>query len=400
MGTLWNTYAFFVLYAEIDKYNPADYNLKDCKLTLMDKWVLAKLNSLVKTVDNGLNNYNIFDSARALQSFTDDLSNWYVRRGRERYWGHDMDDDKIAAYTTLYTVLVTMAKLSAPFTPFMAESIYQNLVPEFFKNAPKSVHRCAFPTVDESAIDKELEDGMQNVLDIVVLGRACRNTANIKNRQPLSKIFVCSERRTELTEGLLEIAKDELNVKAVEYLRDATKFVTYKIKPQLKTLGPKYGALLGKVRKFLETCDANAVVTTVKSGETFKTEFEGANFEFTLDDLLISTESAEGFIASSDMGITVVMDTTVTEELKAEGVERELISKIQSMRKEAGFEVVDRITVNYVTSDQGVKNAFENGKDLKSVVLADSVLEGEVDGFKKQLDVNGIECIVIINKVK
>ncbi|MBE5749735.1 MAG: isoleucine--tRNA ligase [Clostridiales bacterium] len=400
MGTLWNTYAFFVLYAEIDKYNPADYKLEDCKLTLMDKWVLSKLNTLVKTVDKGLSEYNIFDSARALQSFTDDLSNWYVRRGRERYWGHDMTDDKIAAYTTLYTVLVTMAKLSAPFTPFMAESIYQNLVPSFYKDAPMSVHLCAFPSVDESAIDKTLEEGMQNVLDIVVLGRACRNTANIKNRQPLSKIYVCSERRTELSEGLLEIAKDELNVKEVEYLRDATKFVTYKIKPQLKTLGPKYGALLGKVRKFLETCDANAVVTTVKSGETYKTEFEGANFEFTLDDLLISTESAEGFIASSDMGITVVMDTNVTEELKAEGIERELISKIQTMRKEAGFEVVDRIIVNYVTEDQGVINAFENGKDIKSVVLADAIVVGEVDGFKKELDINGAACTVIVNKVK
>ena len=400
MGTLWNTYAFFVLYAEIDKYNPADYKLEDCKLTLMDKWVLSKLNTLVKTVDKGLSEYNIFDSARALQSFTDDLSNWYVRRGRERYWGHDMTDDKIAAYTTLYTVLVTMAKLSAPFTPFMAESIYQNLVPSFYKDAPMSVHLCAFPSVDESAIDKTLEEGMQNVLDIVVLGRACRNTANIKNRQPLSKIYVCSERRTELSEGLLEIAKDELNVKEVEYLRDATKFVTYKIKPQLKTLGPKYGALLGKVRKFLETCDANAVVTTVKSGETYKTEFEGANFEFTLDDLLISTESAEGFIASSDMGITVVMDTNVTEELKAEGIERELISKIQTMRKEAGFEVVDRIIVNYVTEDQGVINAFENGKDIKSVVLADAIVVGEVDGFKKELDINGAACMVIVNKVK
>ncbi|MBQ3116139.1 MAG: isoleucine--tRNA ligase [Clostridia bacterium] len=400
MGTLWNTYAFFVLYAEIDKYNPANYNLKDCKLTLMDKWVLSKLNTLVKTVDEGLKNYNIFDSARALQSFTDDLSNWYVRRGRERYWGHEMDDDKIAAYTTLYTVLVTMAKLSAPFTPFMAESIYQNLVPAFYQDAPKSVHLCSFPEVDESAIDKTLEDGMQNVLDIVVLGRACRNTANIKNRQPLSKIFVCSERRTELTEGLLEIAKDELNVKEVEHLRDATKFVTYKIKPQLKTLGPKYGALLGKVRKFLETCDANAVVTTVKSGEIYKTEFEGATFEFALDDLLISTESAEGFIASSDMGITVVMDTTVTEELKAEGIERELISKIQTMRKEAGFEVVDRITINYTTEDAGLKKAFESGSELKNVVLADSVTEGSADGFTKELDVNGAVCVVTVNKVK
>ena len=391
MGTLWNTYAFFVLYAEIDKYNPADYNLKDCKLTLMDKWVLSKLNTLVKTVDNGLNNYNIFDSARALQSFTDDLSNWYVRRGRERYWGHDMDDDKIAAYTTLYTVLVTMAKLSAPFTPFMAESIYQNLVPNFYKDAPVSVHLCAFPKVDESAIDVELENGMQNVLDIVVLGRACRNTSNIKNRQPLSKIFVCSERKTTLTEGLLEIAKDELNVKEVEYLKDATRFVTYKIKPQLKTLG--------KVRKFLDTCGANAVVTAVKNGEIYKTEFEGDTFEFALDDLLISTESAVGFTASSDNGITVVMDTNVTEELKAEGIERELISKIQSMRKEAGFEVVDRITINYLTEDDGIKNAFVNGKDLKSVVLADSVEEGIVVGFKKELDINGAVCTVVVNKV-
>ena len=399
MGTLWNTYAFFVLYAEIDKYNPADYDLKKCKLTLMDKWVLSKLNTLIKTVDNGLASYNIFDSARALQSFTDDLSNWYVRRGRERYWGHDMDDDKIAAYTTLYTVLVNMAKLSAPFTPFMAESIYQNLVPNFFNDAPKSVHLCAFPTVDETAIDVKLEDGMQNVLDIVVLGRACRNASNIKNRQPLSKIFVCSERKTELTEGLLEIAKDELNVKEVEYLKDATKFVTYKIKPQLKTLGPKYGAKLGKVKKFLETCNANEVVSTVKGGSTYKTEFEGDSFEFALDDLLISTESAEGFTAASDMGITVVMDTVVTEELRAEGVERELISKIQSMRKDAGFEVVDRITVNYVTTDDGVKNAFVNGKDLKSVVLADAICEGEVEGFKKELDVNGALCTVIINKV-
>ncbi len=399
MGTLWNTYAFFVLYADIDKYNPANYNLKDCKLSLMDKWVLSKLNTLIKTVDNGLLSYNIFDSARALQSFTDDLSNWYVRRGRERYWGHDMSEDKIAAYTTLYTVLVTMAKLSAPFTPFMAEAIYQNLVPSFYKDAPESVHLCAFPSVDESAIDIELEDGMQNVLDIVVLGRACRNTSNIKNRQPLRKIFVCSERKTELTEGLLEIAKDELNVKEVEYLKDATDFITYKIKPQLKTLGPKYGAKLGKVRKFFEVCDTNAVVQTVKSGQLYKTEFEGDEFEFALDDLLISTESAEGFTASSDKGITVVMDTVVTDKLKAEGVEREIISKIQTMRKDAGFEVVDRITVNYVCFDAGVKNAFANGKEISNVVLADAISEGDAEGFKKEIDVNGISCIVIINKV-
>ena len=398
MGTLWNTYAFFVLYADIDKYNPANYNLKDCKLTLMDKWVLSKLNTLVKTVDKGLADYNIFDSARALSAFTDDLSNWYVRRGRERYWGHDMTDDKIAAYTTLWTVLVTMAKISAPFTPFMAESIYQNLVPNFFENEPKSVHLCAFPQVDESAIDLDLEEGMQNVLDIVVLGRACRSSSNIKNRQPLSKIFVCSERTTALTEGLLNIAKEELNVKDVEYLQDASRFVSYKLKPQLKTLGPKYGAKLGKVKALLECCNANEMVATVKNGEIYKTEFQGDVFEFALEDLQIFTESAEGFVSSSDKGLTIVLDTKVTEELKAEGNERELISKIQSMRKDAGFEVTDRINVNYVCDSEAIKNAMLSSA-LKSVVLAESVIEGDAQGFDKELDINGESVKVIINKV-
>ncbi len=398
MGTLWNTYAFFVLYADIDKYNPAEYDITKCKLTLMDKWILSKLNTLIKTVDEGLKSYNIFDSARSLQSFTDDLSNWYVRRGRERYWGSGMTEDKAAAYTTLYTVLTTMAKLSAPFTPFMAESIYQNLVPAFYKDAPISVHLCSFPTVDENAIDIELEEGMQNVLDIVVLGRACRNASNIKNRQPLSKIFVCSERRTDLSEGLLNIAKDELNVKEVEYVKDASKFVSYKLKPQLKTLGPKYGKLLGKIKAFLENCNANNVVATVKAGNVYVADLDGDKVEFALDDLLISTESAEGYTAQSDSGITVVMDTRVTDELRKEGNERELISKIQTMRKEAGFEVVDRITVSYVTESEEVRQAF-NGSELASIVLANSVTEGEAEGFAKELDVNGNVCKVIINKV-
>ncbi|MBQ7349079.1 MAG: class I tRNA ligase family protein, partial [Clostridia bacterium] len=399
MGTLWNTYAFFVLYADIDKYNPTDYDIKKCKLTLMDKWVLSKLNTLIKTVDENLNSYDIFGAARSLQNFTDDLSNWYVRRCRERYWGHGMTEDKISAYTTLYTVLVTMSKLSAPFTPFMAESMYQNLVPEFYKDAPKSVHLCSFPKVDENAIDKELENGMQNVLDIVVLGRSCRNTSNIKNRQPLQKIFVCSERKTELTEGLLEIAKDELNVKEVEYLKDAAEFVTYKIKPQLKTLGPKYGAKLGKVRAFLENCNGAEVVSTVKSGKNYVAEYDGETFEFALDDLLISTESAEGYVSASDSGITVVMDTVVTDALKQEGDEREIISKIQTMRKDAGFEVVDRINVYYTTDSDVVRKAFY-GKNLKNVVLADSITEEKAQGFTKELDINGANVTVTINKVK
>ncbi len=399
MGTLWNTYAFFVLYADIDEYDPTKYDLSKCKLTVMDKWILSKLNTLIKTVDKGLSEYDIFDSARALQDFTDDLSNWYVRRGRERYWGHGMNDDKAAAYTTLYNVLVTMAKLSAPFTPFMAESVYGNLVPRFYKDQPISVHLCDFPTADEKAIDAHLESGMKNVLDIVMLGRACRNASNIKNRQPLAKIYVCSERKTPLTGELLEIAKDELNVKEVEYLVDASSFVKYKIKPQLKTLGPKYGAKLGKVKKFLDECDAAEVVATVKSGSAYKTVFEGDEFEFALDDLQIFTESAEGFTASSDNGMTVVLDTHVTDALKQEGDVRELISKIQSMRKEAGFEVVDRILVYYVSDADEIKTAMSSAA-LKTVVLADAVIEGETDGgYEKTLDVNGIDCKVVVKKV-
>lgn len=310
-----------------------------------------------------------------------------------------MDDDKIAAYTTLYTVLVTMAKLSAPFTPFMAESIYQNLVPAFFKDSPKSVHLCDFPIVDESMIDVKLEEGMQNVLDIVTLGRACRNTSNIKNRQPLQKLFVCTDKTADLSEGLLEIAKEELNVKEVEYVVDASKFVSYKIKPQLKTLGPKYGSKLGAIRKFFEVCNATEIVNTVKAGEIYKTEFEGDTFEFSIDDLLIQSQSAEGFTAQSDNGLTVVLDTNLTEELKQEGVERELISKIQSMRKEAGFEVVDRINVYYQTQSEMIIKAFEEGKELKSVVLADEITLGSKEGFAKELDVNGDKCIVTVEKV-
>ncbi len=398
MGTLWNTYAFFVLYADIDKYNPAEYDLAKCKLSLMDKWVLSKLNTLIKVVDKGLAEYDIFGSARALQSFTDDLSNWYVRRGRERYWGHEMTEDKIAAYTTLWTVLTSMAKLSAPFTPFMAESIYQNLVPNFFENAEESVHLCSFPKVDESAIDLALESGMQDVLDIVALGRMCRNTSNIKNRQPLAKIYVSADKKVDLTEGLLEIAKDELNIKELEYVSDASSFVSYKIKPQLKTLGPKYGAKLGKIRQFLDTCNALEVVSTVKAGKTYVADLDGDKIEFTLDDLLISSQSAEGYISSADNGLTVVLDTHITEELKKEGLDRELISKIQSMRKDAGFEVTDRINVFYQTESQQLSDALKDNSQLKGVVLADDIICGTADGFTKTLDINGENIVVTVVK--
>jgi isoleucyl-tRNA synthetase len=256
MGTLWNTYAFFVLYADIDKYDPSKYSLETCKLSLMDKWALSKLNTLIDEVDKGLAEYKIFETARIIQDYVDELSNWYVRRGRERYWGKDMTDDKIAAYTTLYTILVTLAKVTAPYVPFIAESIYQNLVPNFYKDAPKSVHLCDFPVCDAKLVDKELEEGMQDVLEIVALGRAARNGSNIKNRQPLQKLYIAADRKVKLTEGLYEIARDELNIKEFEILADASAFVTYKLKPQLKTLGPKYGSKLGAIRKFFEVCDA------------------------------------------------------------------------------------------------------------------------------------------------
>ena len=397
MGTFWNTYAFFVLYAEIDGYDPSGYDLKKCNLTLMDRWILSKMNTLVKKVDEGLQTYDIFGAARTLSAFTDDLSNWYVRRGRERFWGSGMSEDKAAAYTTLYTVLVTVAKLSAPFTPFMAESVYGNLVPRFYKDAPISVHLCSFPEYKAEYVDEKLEEGMQNVLDVVVLGRACRNASNVKNRQPLSKAFVCSERKTELSAELLDIAKDELNVKEIEHLSDATAFVRYKIKPQLKTLGPKYGAKLGKIRKFFEICNANEIVSAVKSGKTYKAEYDGDVFEFAADDLLIETESAQGFVSAGDNGLTVVLDTAVTEELLKEGVVRELVSKIQTMRKEAGFDVVDRINVFYESQDGGIKEAFTSAT-LKSVVLADSISEGASDGYTKELDVNGAKCVVTVVK--
>ncbi|MBQ7407663.1 MAG: isoleucine--tRNA ligase, partial [Clostridia bacterium] len=261
MGTLWNTYAFFVLYADIDKYNPAEHDIKKCKLSLMDKWALSKLNTLIKKVDEGLEEYKIFETARMIESYVDELSNWYVRRGRERYWGSEMTEDKEAAYTTLWTILVTLSKLLAPYTPFMAESIYQNLVPAFYKDAAKSVHLGDFPVCDESMIDADLEEGMEDVLNIVLLGRSARNSSNIKNRQPLAKLYVAADKAVKLTDGLYAIARDELNVKQFELLTDATAFVNYKIKPQLKTLGPKYGKKLGAIRAFLENCNAAEVVS-------------------------------------------------------------------------------------------------------------------------------------------
>ena len=401
LGTLWNTYAFFVLYAEIDKYNPSEYSLDKCKLSLMDKWIISKLNTLIKEVDANLAVYEIFEAGRKLQDFTDELSNWYVRRGRERYWGSEMTEDKAAAYTTLYTVLVTLAKLTAPFTPFIAESIYRNLVPAFYKDAPESVHLCSFPVCDEKAVDKTLEAGMAEVLQIVVLGRAARNSSNIKNRQPLSKVMVSAKFGATLSEELLSIARDELNVKEISLTDNASGYITYKLKPQLKTLGPKYGKLLGGIRSFLETCDSAEVVAAVKDGGVYKTEINGQLVEFSKDDLLISSESAEGFVSASDDGMTVVLDVHLTPELLDEGKTREIISKIQTMRKEAGFEVTDRIIIGYEASGDAKRVLEQYNKEITSSVLAGEMKEGtDADGFTRELDINGEKVVLSVKKIK
>ena len=365
----------------------------------MDKWILSKLNTLIAEVDKGLSEYDITDSARALQDFVDVLSNWYVRRGRERYWGKEMTEDKAAAYTTLYTVLTTLAKLTAPFTPFIAEQMYQNLVPAFFKDAPKSVHMCAFPEADAAAFDADLEKGMDSVLDVVVLGRAARNAGNVKNRQPLSAMYVAAERDLDLNDELKGIILDELNIKSYREAEDAGAFITYKLKPQMKTLGPKYGKLLGGIRTFLENCDGAEVVSAVKGGGVFKTKIGGAEVELTEEDLLISTESAAGFVSAADKGITVALDTKLTPELIEEGIERELVSKLQTMRKEAGFEVTDRIRVFYRAEGGAARVFAARGASIAATVLADSVEEGQGEGYTKEWDIAGDKAVITVQKV-
>ena len=392
IGTLWNTYAFFVLYAGIDKYNPAEYSLGKCRLSVMDKWILSKLNSLVKLVDESLERYEIFESARALQDFADVLSNWYVRRGRERYWGADMTEDKAAAYTTLYTVLVTLAKLTAPYTPFISEMMYQNLVPAFFKGAPASVHLCPFPAVETKYIDKTLEEGMEKVLDIVVLGRAARNSGNLKNRQPLAEMVVVSNKPVNLSEEERAIVLDELNVKSFRFADDAEKYVSYKLKPQLKTLGPKYGKKLGAITAFLNGCNAKEVVNAVKGGGTYEIAGEGVILK--LEDLQVFTESANGFIAAEDGGITVALDTRLTDALIDEGIARELVSKIQNMRKDAGFEVTDRIDVYF--SAEGRARGVLLGGGIAKDVLAESITEGAAEGYTKEQNINGERVVVTL----
>ena len=386
MGTLWNTYAFFVLYANIDDFDATKYTLDYDKLSVMDKWLLSKLNSAIKAVDYDLSNYKIPEAAKALQSFVDDMSNWYVRRSRERFWAKGMEQDKINAYMTLYHALVTIAKTAAPMIPFMTEDIYQNLVRSVDKDAPESIHLCDFPTVNEAWIDKDLEADMKELLEIVVLGRACRNTANIKNRQPIGTMYVKAEKK--MSEFYTDIIADELNVKEVKFADDVESFISYSFKPQLRTVGPKYGKLLGGIRQALTDINGTAAMNELRTNGVLKLDINGNDVELTEEDLLIETAQTEGYVSESDGETSVVLDTNLTPELIEEGFVREIISKIQTMRKEAGFEVMDKIVVYAHGNDkiQDVMKAHED--EIKSEVLADEMVLGETDGYVKEWNIN------------
>ena len=386
MSTLWNTYAFFVLYADIDNFDPTKYELNYDQLPVMDKWLLSRLNTTVQAVDNDLANYKIPEAARALQEFVDEMSNWYVRRSRERFWAKGMEQDKINAYMTLYHALVTIAKTAAPMIPFMTEDIYQNLVRSVDKDAPESIHLCDFPTVNEAWIDKDLEADMKELLEIVVLGRACRNTANIKNRQPIGTMYVKAEKK--MGEFYTDIIADELNVKEVKFADDVESFISYSFKPQLRTVGPKYGKLLGGIRQALTDINGTAAMNELRTNGVLKLDINGHDVELTEEDLLIETAQTEGYVSESDGETSVVLDTNLTPELIEEGFVREIISKIQTMRKEAGFEVMDKIVVYAHGNDkiQEVMKAHED--EIKSEVLADEMVFGQTDGYVKEWNIN------------
>ena len=396
LGTLWNTYAFFVLYANIDNFDATKYELCYDKLSVMDKWLLSKLNTAIKEVDENLDSYRIPEAARVLDGFVDEMSNWYVRRCRERFWAKGMEQDKINAYMTLYTALVEISKAAAPMVPFMTEEIYLNLVKSINADAPESIHLCDFPTVNEAFIDSELEKNMDAVLKIVVMGRAARNTANIKNRQPIGKMFVKAE--FTLSDYYKEIAKDELNVKCVEFTDDIREFTSYSFKPQLKTVGPKYGKLLGGIKAELEALDGNKAMDTLNAGGNIEFSVNGENVSLSKEDLLIEMVKKEGYVSENDNVMTVVLDTNLTDELIEEGFVREIISKIQTMRKEAGFEVMDRIKVYSKNSDKIAEILNRNKEELMSEVLADDVIIGETLGYEKEWNINGEDVTLSVMK--
>ena len=396
MGTLWNTYAFFVLYANIDEFDATKYKLEYDKLSVMDKWLLSKLNTVVKAVDNNLDSYKIPEAARALAEFVDDMSNWYVRRCRDRFWAKGMEQDKINAYMTLYTSLVTICKTAAPMIPFMTEDIYQNLVRSIDKDAPESIHLCDFPTVEESFIDKKLEEDMDAVLKYVVMGRAARNAANIKNRQPIGQMFVKANK--ELSEFYKEIIEEELNVKKVDFTDDVREFTSYTFKPQLKTVGPKYGKLLGGIKAALSSLDGNAAMDELNEKGALHLDINGEAVELTKEDLLIDMAQMDGYVSEGDNEATVVLDTNLTEELIEEGFVREIISKIQTMRKEAGFEVMDKIKVYETGSEKVTEILNKFGETIKSEVMAEELCLGTMGGYSKEWSINGEAVVLGVEK--
>ena len=397
MGTLWNTYAFFVLYANIDNFDATKYSLEYDKLAVMDKWLLSRLESTVKAVDDNLANYRIPEAAKALQSFVDDMSNWYVRRSRERFWAKGMEQDKINAYITLYTALVTVAKAAAPMIPFMTEDIYQNLVKSIDASAPESIHLCDFPEVHENWIDPKMEEDMADLLEIVVMGRAARNTANIKNRQPIGTMYVKSE--FQLSEFYKEIIEDELNVKEVVFKDDIADFISYSFKPQMRTVGPKYGKLLNKIKTVLSELDGNKAMAELKSTGELKLDIDGQEIVLLEEDLLIDMAQMEGYVSESDHTITVVLDTNLTPELIEEGFVRELVSKIQTMRKEAGFEVMDKIRVYAKDNDKIVDIMKNHGDEIKSEVLAEDIVTGETKGYEKEWNINSEKVTMAVERI-
>ena len=397
MGTLWNTYAFFVLYANIDNFDASKYTLEYDKLPVMDKWLLSKLNSTVAEVDSNLDQYRIPEAAKVLQDFVDEMSNWYVRRSRERFWAKGMEQDKINAYMTLYTALVTICKAAAPMIPFMTEDIYQNLVRSNDANAPESIHLCDFPVVNKDHIDKKLEEDMEDVLDAVVMGRACRNEAAIKNRQPISRMYIKSD--FTLSEFYQEIIEDELNVKEVVFTDDVRDFTSYTFKPQLRTVGPKYGKQLGGIQKHLAALDGNAAMDELNADGALKFDVDGVAVELTKDDLLIDMAQKEGYVSQEDNRMTVVLDTNLTPELVEEGFVYEIISKIQTMRKESGFEVTDHIRVSINGNDKLSEIAQKNKEAISGKVLADELTSGAEYGVSKEWNINGENAVIAVERV-
>ena len=396
MGTLWNTYAFFVLYANIDEFDATRYTLEYDKLSVMDKWLLSRLNTVVKDTDSHLNNYRIPEAARAMQEFVDEMSNWYVRRSRERFWAKGMEQDKVNAYMTLYTALTTIAKLAAPLIPFMTEEIYRNLVCSIDASAPESVHLCDYPAAIEAWIDPGLEANMDELLKVVVMGRAARNTANIKNRQPIGKMYVKAP--FALDDFFTAIIADELNVKEVVFTDDVEHFVSYSFKPQLKTVGPKYGKLLGKIRPALAALDGQKAMAELKEAGKLKLTFDGQEAVFEEADLLIDTTQLEGYVSEGDNTVTVVLDTNLSEELIEEGFVREIISKVQTMRKDAGFEVMDRITVFVKDNEKIAELMKKNQARIQSEVMAEDTVFGSTDGYEKEWNINKEKVILAVKK--